>query len=131
MKPLLIILKTLIIGCLWSIIFIDGIRVLLLINWHFDIFLREHWRLLAEKWNSGASISRSELAFFLVLVSSIPLWVAGWVGLCLVKWNKLFRPLFMWPTYLYKKLSLKKKPPVVIKKKSVAEETKTIKKDIQ
>ena len=69
MKPLLIILKTLIIGCLWSIIFIDGIRVLLLINWHFDIFLREHWRLLAEKWNSGASVGRSEIAFFLVIVS--------------------------------------------------------------
>lgn len=128
MKPLLIILKTLIIGCLWSIIFIDGIRVLLLINWHFDIFLREHWRLLAEKWNSGASITRSELAFFFILVSSIPLWVAGWIGLCLVKWHKLFKPLFTWPVYLYKKLSIKKKPPVVIKKKSVSEETKTIKK---
>ena len=128
MKPLLIILKTLIIGCLWSIIFIDGIRVLLLINWHFDIFLREHWRLLAEKWNSGASVGRSEIAFFLVIVSSIPLWFAGWIGLCLAKWQKLFKPLFAWPVYIYKKLSIKKKPPVVIKKKSVAEETKTIKK---
>lgn len=128
MKPLLIILKTLIIGFLWSIIFIDGIRVLLLINWQFDIFLRRHWHLLAEKWNSGASISRSEIAFFLVIVSSIPLWIAGWTGLCLVKWKRLFKQLFMWPVYLYKKLTLKKKPPVVIKKKSIAEETKTIKK---
>lgn len=130
MKPLLIILKTLIIGLLWSIIFIDGIRVLLLINWHFDIFLREHWRLLAEKWNSGVSMSRSELAFFLVIVSSIPLWLAGWVGLCIIKWKRLFKPLLMWPLYLYKKLGLKRKTPVVIKKKSITEETKTIKKEV-
>ena len=125
MKPLLIILKTLIIGYLWSIVFIDGIRVLLLVNWHFDIFLREHWRLLSDKWNSGAPISRSEFAFFLILVSSIPLWVAGWIGLCLIKWDRFFKKLFMWPVYLYKKLTLKKKPPIVIKKKSVTEETKT------
>lgn len=128
MKPLLIILKTLIIGLLWSIVFIDGVRVLLLINWHFDIFLREHWRLLAEKWNSGVPMSRAEIAFFLVIVSSIPLWLAGWIGLCIIKWKRLFKPLFMWPVYLYKKLTLKKKPPIIIKKKSITEETKTIKK---
>ena len=129
LKPLLIILKTLIIGLLWSIVFIDGIRVLLLINWHFDIFLREHWRLLAEKWNSGSRISRSEIAFFLVIVSSIPLWLAGWIGLSIVKWKRLFDKLLKWPLSLYKKLTLKKKAPVVIKKKSITEETKIVQKN--
>ena len=128
MKPLLIIIKTLIIGCLWSIVFIDGIRVLLLVNWHFDIFLKEHWLLLQYKWNSGMSISRSEIAFFLILVSSIPLWLAGWVGLSIVKWNKLLKRIFLSPVYLIRKLRLKTKPPVVIKKKSITEEPKTVKK---
>ena len=128
MKPLLIIIKTLIIGCLWSIVFIDGIRVLLLVNWHFDIFLKEHWLLLKYKWNSGMSISRSEIAFFLIVVSSIPMWLAGWVGLSLVKWRKLFKSVFLSPIYLIRKLRLKTKPPVVIKKKSITEETKTVKK---
>ena len=68
MKPFLIIIKTLIIGYLWSIIFIDGLRVVLLINWHFDIFLKRHWTLLAEKWNSGEVISKSEFIFYLILV---------------------------------------------------------------
>lgn len=81
MKPLIIILKTLIVGYLWSIVFIDGIRVVLLINWHFDIFLSEHWRLLSYKWNSGAPMTNSELGFFMIIASSIPLWLAGWVGL--------------------------------------------------
>lgn len=128
MKPLLIIIKTLIIGYLWSIVFIDGIRVVLLINWHFDIFLGEHWELLSYKWNSGVPISRSEIAFFLIVVSSIPLWLAGWVGLCLIKWERLLKRIIMSPVYLFRKLRLKKKPPVVIKKKSITEEQTIIKK---
>lgn len=128
MRPLLIIFKTLIIGYLWSIVFIDGIRVVLLINWHFDIFLKEHWHLLSYKWNSGAPISKSELAFFLIIVSSIPLWFAGWVGLCLVKWEKLLKRIFLSPLYLFRKLTLKRKAPVVIKKKSIVEEVKTVQK---
>lgn len=122
MKPLLIIIKTLIIGYLWSIIFIDGIRVVLLINWHFDIFTREHWHLLNEKWNSGAAISRSEIAFFLILASSIPLWLAGWAGLCLMKWDTWVKKILFSPLYLYRKLTLKKKAPVVIKKKPITTE---------
>ena len=128
MKPLLIILKTLIIGYLWTIIFIDGIRVVLLINWHFDIFTGEHWQLLKEKWNSGEAINRSEVAFFLIIVSSIPLWLAGWVGLCLMKWENWLKKIILSPVYLYRKLTLKKKAPVVVKKKSITEEKTPIQK---
>ena len=128
MKPLIIILKTLIVGYLWSIVFIDGIRVVLLINWHFDIFLSEHWRLLSYKWNSGAPMTNSELGFFMIIASSIPLWLAGWVGLCLVKWERLLKKVFLSPLYLFRKITLKTKPPVVVKKKSIAEETKVVKK---
>ena len=122
MKVLAIILKTLFIGYLWSIIFIDGIRVLLLINWHFDLFLKEHWFLLRHKWNSGAPISGSEIAFFAVVLSAIPLWLGGWFGLCVVNWKKWLKYIFFSPLYLYRKLTLKTKAPVVIKKKSIKEE---------
>ena len=107
MKVLAIILKTLFIGYLWSIIFIDGIRVLLLINWHFDLFLKEHWFLLRHKWNSGAPISGSEIAFFAVVLSAIPLWLGGWFGLCVVNWKKWLKYIFFSPLYLYRKLTLK------------------------
>jgi len=128
LKPLLIILKTLLIGCLWSIIFLDGLRVVMLINWHFDIFLKGHWSLLSQKWNSGASMSRSEILFFLIIVTSIPLWLSGWIGLCLIKWEHYLKKVIFSPLYLIKKLTLKTKPPVVVKKKSISEETKVIKK---
>lgn len=119
MKPFLIIIKTLIIGYLWSIIFIDGLRVVLLINWHFDIFLKRHWTLLAEKWNSGEVISKSEFIFYLILISSIPLWIAGWFGLCIVKWKKFFKDVIFSPIYLFRALTLKRKAPVVNKKASI------------
>ena len=125
MKVLAIILKTLLIGYLWSVIFIDGIRVLLLINWHFDLFLKEHWILLRQKWNSGAPISGSEIVFFIVIISSVPLWLAGWFGLCVVNWKKWLKYIIFSPLYLYRKLTLKTKAPVVIKKKSIKEEAVT------
>lgn len=128
MKPLLIILKTLIVGYLWGILFIDGIRVLLLIKWRFDILMEEHWSLLIDKWNSGAPISNSEVGFFLVVVSSIPLFLAGWVGLSILKWGKTLKRIILSPLYLYRKLRLKSKPTVVVKKKAINDEAKVIKK---
>ena len=128
MKPLIIILKTLLVGYLWSIVFIDGIRVLLLINWHFDILLSEHWQLLGYKWNSGAPISNSEIGFFIIVVSSIPLWLAGWVGLCLIKWERFVKKVVLSPLYAYRKITLKTKAPVVVKKKSITEEPQVVKK---
>lgn len=128
MRTLVTVIKALIIGYLWSIIFIDGIRVLLLINWHFDIFLREHWVLLKAKWNSGASISTSEIGFFIIVVSSIPLWFSGYVGLCLIKWRRLFKNILFGPLYLYRKVKLKTRAPVVIKKQPVVQEEVVVKK---
>lgn len=128
MKPLLIILKILIVGYLWGILFIDGIRVILLIKWHFDIILEEHWSLLADKWNSGAPISNSEVGFFLVVISSIPLFIAGWVGLSMLHWGKTLKRIALSPLYLYRRLRLKSKPTVVVKKKAINDEAKTIKK---
>ncbi len=123
MKPLMIILKSFIICYLWSIVFIDGIRVLLLINWRFDIFLEQHWGLLKYKWNSGAPVSGSELIFLTVIFSSIPLWFSGWIGLCLVKWKYLCRRIIFSPIYLYRKLTVKTKPTVVVKKRSTIEQS--------
>ena len=127
MKPFLIIIKTLIIGYLWTVVFIDGIRVVLLINWHFDIFLKRHWGLLAEKWDSGDVISNSEMIFYVILISSIPLWAAGWFGLCIVKWKKTIKNILLSPIYLFRALMLKRKAPTV-KKKSIINGSEPIKK---
>ena len=128
MKAIVTTLKILLIGCLWSIIFIDGIRVLLLINWRFDIFMSDHWKLLRNSWNSGQPISNSEIALYMVLFSAIPLWLSGWIGLCLVRWQKWLKYVVFGPLFLYRKIKLKTKAPVVIKKKSIKEEIVVVEK---
>ncbi|MBR5599399.1 MAG: hypothetical protein IKW39_05090 [Alphaproteobacteria bacterium] len=128
LKPLLITLKILLIGFLWSVIFIDAMRVVLLINWHFDIFLKEHWLLLKIKWNSGAPISGSEVIFFIIILSSFPIWLAGWYGLSLLKLRKWLRLILLSPLFLYRKLTLKTKAPVIVKKKTITEDIQTVKK---
>ena len=121
-------LKILTIGLLWSIIFIDAIRAVLLINWHFDIFLKEHWQLLKIKWNSGAPITGSEVLFFTIMLTSFPIWLAGWYGLCMLNFKKWAKYLIMSPVFLYRKLTLKTKAPVVVKKKTIKEEVQPVKK---
>jgi len=86
--------------------------------------MNTHWRLLSAKWNSGAPVSNSEIGFFMILISSVPLWLVGWIGLCLIKWEIFVKRVVLSPLYLYRKMKLKTKPPVVIKKKSISEETK-------
>lgn len=121
-------LKILTIGLLWSIIFIDAIRAVLLINWHFDIFLKEHWQLLKIKWNSGAPITGSEVLFFTIILTSFPIWLAGWYGLCMLNIKKWVKYIIMSPVFLYRKLTLKTKAPVVVKKKTIKEEVQPAKK---
>ena len=101
--------------------------MVLLINWHFDIFLKRHWGLLAQKWDSGDVISSSEMIFYVILVSSIPLWAAGWFGLCIVKWKRALKNILFSPIYLVRALMLKRKAPIV-KKKSIINGAEPIKK---
>ena len=128
MKPLLIILKILFVGYLWSIIFIDAIRVVLLINWHFDIFLKEHWQDLKALFSREEPLPGSEILLLIIIFSAIPIWVAGWYGLSLVKWKKWLKYIILSPLFLYRKLTLKTKAPVVVKKKSIKEEGTVVKK---
>ena len=50
------------------------------------------------------------------------MWAAGWIGLSIIKWEKAIKRILLSPVYLYRKLTLKTKAPVVIKKKSIKEE---------
>ena len=91
MKPLLVLGKVFLIGCLWSLFFIEGIRVILLINWHFDIFWQPHWSYLWNLWHEGWVIDHpKEWAFILILLASVPMWLTGWIFLSVVNWGRLF-----------------------------------------
>ena len=114
-------------GCLWSIIFIEGIRVIVLENWRFDIFWPAHWAYAWSLWQAGWVIDTpKEWAFILILVTFIPLWLTGWVALSLVPFETIIYRIISFP-FKFIKGSVEplaqavSSTPVVVKKKSYKE----------
>lgn len=130
MKPLLVLAKIFFIGCLWSIFFVEGIRVIMLINWHFDIFWPPHWAFAWETWHSGWVIRHAkEWAFVIILLTAIPMWLTGWIFLSVVDWLALFKFVFIKPLLKIKSFINDLNAPIrndiavkkVVKKKSYKE----------
>ena len=94
--------RIIIVGCLWSIVFIEGIRVIMLCNWHFDIFWGDHWRQFFDLWKAGWEIDApKEWAFILILITFFPMLITGWWTLCLVAWENIVRDIIMLPFRIY------------------------------
>lgn len=91
MKPLIVLLRIVLVGIIWSILFIEGVRVILLTNWHFDIFRSLHWQHAWNLWKSGWVIDQpKEWAFVLIIVTAIPVWATVWAALSIIKWEEIF-----------------------------------------
>lgn len=130
MKPLLILLKIALVGLLWSIFFIEGIRVIMLTNWHFDIFRPSHWQHAWDLWSSGWVIDEAkEWAFVLIILTAVPAWITVWAALSTVHWEYLFKNLSLFPLKIFnyffgsqvKKIANTAAVKVVKKKKSYKE----------
>ena len=103
MKSLLVILRIIIVGALWGIVFTEGIRVIMLCNWHFDIFWPDHWRQAKELWQAGWVVrAPKEWAFVIILVTFFPMLITGWWTLCLVEWEKIIGKILMLPVMAYR-----------------------------
>lgn len=91
MKPLLILMRIVLVGIFWSIFFLEGIRVIMLTNWRFDILRSTHWEHAWNLWLDGWIIDDpKEWAFVLIILTFVPLWLTGWAALSMVKWGHLF-----------------------------------------
>lgn len=120
MKPLVTLIRIVIVGLIWSVFFLEGIRVILLTNWHFDLIDSRHWRYLWDLWTNGWVIdNRREWAFILIILSFIPLWLTGWASLSLVKWEILFQNIWDKLCFLYRKYILKNEKEEATNKKVV------------
>ena len=105
MKPLLILMRIIFVGIFWSIFFLEGIRVIMLKNWRFDILRKEHWEYAWDLWLSGWIISDAkEWAFVLIIITFIPLWLTGWAALSVVVWEKVFISIVKFPITLIKRI---------------------------
>lgn len=101
----MILMRIVLVGIFWSILFIEGIRTTLLINWHFDIFRTSHWEFAWNLWLSGWVIkSPKEWAFILIILTFIPLWLSGWAALGMVKWGKILSRAMVLPLKIFNKI---------------------------
>lgn len=105
MKSLIVFARIIIVGCLWSIVFVEGIRVIMLCNWHFDIFWPDHWRQAYALWKAGWVIrAPKEWAFVIILATFFPMLITGWWTLCMVAWERIIYDIVMSPILLYRRL---------------------------
>ena len=103
MKPILVLSRVIIVGLFWSIFFLEGIRIIMLQNWYFDIFNPEHWNIAWNLWLSGWIIDEpKEWAFILIILTFIPLWLTGWAALSLISWENIIGRLLLMPWNLFK-----------------------------
>ncbi len=126
MKPLLVLARITFVGCLWSIIFTEGIRVIMLESWRFDIFWPAHWLHAWNLWSSGWVIDTpKEWAFILIIVAFIPMLLTGWIALSLIPWEHFVWKIITYPFNLirsiWKPIKIITKQPVVVKRKSYKE----------
>lgn len=105
MKPLLITTRIIFVGIFWSIFFLEGIRVIMLKNWRFDIVRPSHWQYAWDLWLSGWVINDAkEWAFVLIILTFVPLWLTGWAALSLLPWENYFIKAAFFPWEIIKKL---------------------------
>ena len=117
MKPLLITIRIIFVGIFWSIFFLEGIRVIMLTNWHFDIFRSRHWEHLYNLWYQGWTIQApKEWAFILIILTFIPLWLTGWAALSLIAWDKILVKIVLYPLKLFRKIFYKQVKVIATKK---------------
>lgn len=124
------LLRITLVGIVWSVLFIEGIRVILLTNWHFDIFRSTHWDHAWNLWRSGWVIDETkEWAFILIILTAIPAWATVWAALSIINWEnllsniwefivKIFRRIFVQP---FRKIITPPTPQKTIKQKVVKE----------
>jgi len=105
LKSLLVFLRIIIVGVLWGIVFTEGLRVIMLCNWHFDIFWPDHWRYLIDLWKKGWVVrAPKEWALVLLIITYIPMLLTGWWTLSLIAWEEIIWKIITFPYTLFCKL---------------------------
>lgn len=97
-KKFLRLIRTLIIGTIWTYVFLVLSHFIMLLLWNFNIFALADWQTIARYWNSGGAIKVARDYAFLGCIILLPiLWIWGWRRL-----NKTgYLELFLAPVQAY------------------------------
>ncbi len=78
-KKLLAFNKWIIVGAIWSYIYLYGTLLLFKSVWGFNYLSRSNWKVITGFWEQGGKIQTgSDYLFIICLILLIPLWIWGW-----------------------------------------------------
>ena len=88
-------LRIIIIGALWTCIYVLCTVSLFISIWGFNYLSAKDWRIISAFWNRGGTIkSGGDYLFLLCLILLVPLWIWGWKKLYRIDFiNLLLVPL--------------------------------------
>lgn len=98
-------LKTIIIGILWSYIYLYVINAILIYIWNFSTFSANSWKMLNIFWESGGIIKTGkDYLLITTLLLLIPLWLYGWKKMLKIN----FLHFFLAPINAYNNYKIRK-----------------------
>lgn len=83
--------RIIIVGILWSLLFLGSLRSSMIDVWNFDIIDYRDWVYIWKLWINGWVVDEpDELLFLGLVVFFLPLWITGWTAISSIKWEKLY-----------------------------------------
>lgn len=105
LKKIKAIFKHIIIGGIWTYIYVSLFKICLIYFWNFNPFSISSWQIIKEFWNAGGSIkSGSDYMLFILILSFFPIWILGWKYL----YKKNYIKLILLPITMYNQRLIKK-----------------------
>ena len=98
-------IRFLLIGILWSYLFLIIANVIMYKLWNFSLFSAHSWNTVSYFWNSGGIIKTTPDYIFLTMLIILPvLWIVGWFLLNRVDYkNILLFPINAYNRHIIKK----------------------------
>lgn len=98
-------LRGLIIGAVWTYIFLIIANIILVLVWHFNMFSAKSWQHIVFFWNHGGTIKHFQDYLFLFILFSFPvIWLLSWIRLLKVDYSDiLFTPVHIYNRFIIRK----------------------------
>ncbi len=79
LKKILKLIKFLIVGIIWTIVFFKLVNFILDYFWNFNLLSAQSWQLINSYWEAGGVIRTwQDYLLLFIFVLYIPLWLWGW-----------------------------------------------------
>lgn len=105
MKKLKKFIKFILVGIIWSYIYVYITNILMILIWNFNYLSPRDWSVVSSFWEGGGRIkSGKDYLFITMLIAVLPLWIAGWRYF----YKKNFVQMLIAPVIWYNKRQLKK-----------------------